>query len=121
MDDIIPSLLTRNLHEVFGEPDAVRRQAAIAALYLEDVVFAGPHGRVVGHAALDRQVAELMARMPGWVFQVIGPVQAVQDAGRLAWGFGPPGEVSKVTGLDMILVREGKIATLYTFLDPAMA
>jgi hypothetical protein len=51
------------------------------------------------------------------VFQVTGPVQAVQDAGRLSWGFGPPGEPPRVTGLDVIVMRENKIARLYTFLD----
>jgi hypothetical protein len=117
MDDIIRSLLTRNLQEVFGEPDAARRQAAIADLFTEDVVFADPHGHHIGHAALDRQVAELLGRSPGWVFQVTGPVQAVQDAGRLSWGFGPPGEPPRVTGLDVIVMRENKIARLYTFLD----
>ncbi|ONG51098.1 hypothetical protein BKE38_16825 [Pseudoroseomonas deserti] len=119
MDDIIASLLTRNLLEVFGERDPARRRRAIADLFAGDVVFADPHGRATGHAALDRQVEALLARAPGWSFRVAGPVQAVQEAGRLAWGFGPPGEAPRVTGLDVILVREGKIAALYTFLDPA--
>jgi ketosteroid isomerase-like protein len=49
----------------------------------------------------------------------MGPVQSVHDAGRLAWGFGPAGEPPRVTGVDVILMREGRIAALYTFLDPA--
>jgi hypothetical protein len=118
MSENITSLLTRNLHEVFGERDATRRRATIAALFTEDVAFADPYGHHTGHEALDRQAGDLLARSPDWVFQAIGAAQGVQDAGRLAWGFGPPGEPPRVTGLDVILVRQGRIAVLYTFLDP---
>ncbi|WP_043833975.1 nuclear transport factor 2 family protein [Muricoccus aerilatus] len=118
MPDPIASLLTRNLHEVFEEADPARRRAGIAALFTEDAVFADSDGSRTGHDALDRFVEELLARSPGWVFQATGPAQGAQDAGRLAWGFGPPSEPPRVTGLDVILVRGGKIASLYTFLDP---
>jgi hypothetical protein len=36
MSDIIERLLLRNLREVFGEGDAVRRRTAIDELYTED-------------------------------------------------------------------------------------
>jgi hypothetical protein len=38
----ISTLLTRNLSDVFGENDPVRRRAAIDELYAEDVVFYDP-------------------------------------------------------------------------------
>ena len=34
----ISTLLTRNLHEVFGENDSARRRAAIDEIYTEDCV-----------------------------------------------------------------------------------
>jgi hypothetical protein len=46
-----------------------------------------------------------------------GMPQALHNAGRLAWGSGPRGEISDYSGLDVIIVREGKIAALYVFLD----
>jgi hypothetical protein len=39
------------------------------------------------------------------------------DVGRLAWGHGPVGEAPKVTGPDVITVRDGRIAALYAFID----
>jgi hypothetical protein len=114
----IETLLTRNLREVFGEHDPVRRQAAIAALFQPEAVFLDWEGELVGHAALAERVTTLQARTAGWVFEPVAPPQAVGDAGRLAWRFGPPGAPPRVTGLDVILAREGKIARLYTFLDP---
>jgi hypothetical protein len=46
-----------------------------------------------------------------------GEPQALHDAGRLAWGSGPHGEAPAYTGTDVIIVRDGKIAALYVFLD----
>src|SRR5262249_20648292 len=43
--------------------------------------------------------------------------QALHNAGRLAWGSGPRGEKPNYTGLDVIIVRDDKIAALYVFLD----
>ena len=44
MNDRIHELLHRNLQEVFGEGDAVRRRAAIDELYTEDCVLYVPPG-----------------------------------------------------------------------------
>jgi hypothetical protein len=114
----IETLLRRNLHDVFGERDAALRRRAIEELIAEDCVFFDPHGRHVGRAALGAAVAALQARFPDFVFTEI-MVQALDETGRLHWGFGPPGAPPRVTGLDVIVVRDGIVAALYTFLDPA--
>ena len=46
----ISTLLTRNLHDVFGENDPARRRAAIDEIFTEDCVFYDPKGgdRLVG-------------------------------------------------------------------------
>jgi hypothetical protein len=38
----ISTLLTRNLHDVFGEDDPARRRAAIDEVFTEDCVFYDP-------------------------------------------------------------------------------
>jgi len=48
----ISTLLTRNLHDVFGENDPARRRAAIDEIFTEDCVFYEPRG--VYLAARDR-------------------------------------------------------------------
>ena len=117
MLDIIETLLLRNLLEVFGEGDPVRRRAAIEELYTEDCTVLLPIGRYVGRAALDQVAGELRATHPSFVYTPHRPPQAVQDGGRLAWGSGPPGEPPCYTGVDIIVVRDAKIATLYVFLN----
>ena len=117
MNERIHELLHRNLQEVFGEGDATRRRTAIEELYTEDCVLYVPPGNFVGHAALDKFAGDLRATHPHFVYTPHGEPQALHNAGRLAWGSGPRGEAPEYTGLDVIIVRDGKIATLYVFLD----
>jgi hypothetical protein len=117
MTHTVAALLARNLLGVFGEPDARKRRAAIAEIWAQDGIFADAHGRHVGWQALDEAVEQLHAKFPGFVFSPIGPPQTFHEAGRQAWGHGPAGESPKITGEDVITVRDGRIASLYAFID----
>ena len=117
MSDSIHALLNRNLQEVFGEGDATRRRAAIEELYTDDCVVYAPPGIFVGHDALDKFAGDLRATHPHFVYTPHGAPQALHNAGRLARGSGPRGEAPDYTGMDVIIVRDDKIAALYVFLD----
>ena len=117
MSERIHELLHRNLQEVFGEGDAARRRAAIQELYTDDCVLYVPPGVFIGHDALDKFAADLRATHPHFVYVPHGAPQALHNAGRLAWGSGPRGEKPDYTGVDVIIVRDDKIAALYVFLD----
>jgi len=49
----ISTLLTRNLHDVFGENDPTRRRAAIDEIFTEDCVFHEPNGVYHGRDEID--------------------------------------------------------------------
>jgi hypothetical protein len=115
--DHIHELLQRNLQQVFGEGDATRRREAIEELYTEDCVLYVPPGKFVGQDALDKFAGDLRATHPHFAYTPHGMPQALHNAGRLAWGSGLRGEIPDYTGLDVIIVRDGKIAALYVFLD----
>ena len=117
MSDRIHELLSRNLQEVFGEGDARRRRMAIEELYTDDCVLYVPPGVFVGHDALDKFAGDLRATHPQFVYTPHGEPQALHNAGRLAWGSGPREDKPDYTGLDVIIVRDHKIAALYVFLD----
>lgn len=114
-------LLQRNLQEVFGEGDPARRRAAIEAFYPDDCVLYVPDAVLVGHDAVDTFAGELRATHPHFVYTHQGEPQALHNGGIVAWGSGPKGEPPAYTGLDVILVREGKIAALYVFLNPKLS
>ena len=120
MPDTIETLIKRNLHEVFGEGDARKRRQAIAQLWTEDGVFIDHSGKIRGHDELDRAVAGLHERLPGYVFSELGPVDLLHESGRLAWSYGRPGE-QPIKGVDVVLVRDGRISLMLTFLDEVPA
>lgn len=114
-------LLHRNLQEVFGEGDAARRREAIDQLYTDDCVLYVPPAVFVGRDALDKFAGDLRATHPHFVYTPHGEAQGLHNAGILAWGSGPKGEAPDYTGLDIIILREGKIASLYVFLNPKLS
>jgi hypothetical protein len=113
IDDRIIELLYRNLQEVFGEGDAARRHVAIQDFYTEDCVLYVPPGVFVGHNALDKFAGDLRATHPHFVYTPHGEPQALHNGGILAWGSGPKGEAPDYTGLDVVIVRDGKILGLH--------
>lgn len=119
MTDATHELIYRNLQEVFGEGDAQRRRAAIEELYTEDAVLYVPPGVIRGRDAIDRFAGELRATHPHFVYTPTAEPQVLHNAVRLDWGSGPRGEAYAYTGQDFAIVRDGRIAALYVFLDSA--
>ena len=89
----ISTLLTRNLHDVFGENDAARRRAAIDEIFTEDGVFYDPtSGAHRGRDEIDR---------------VAGAIKRLRSELR---EFGP-GEVkvASVDGVVAVMIRTNSI------------
>ena len=113
MTERIIELLHRNLQEVFGEGDAARRRAAMNEFYTDDCKLYVPPGVFVGRGALDKFAGDLRATHPHFAYTPHGEAQALHNAGILAWGSGPRGGAPDYSGLDVIIVRDGRIAALH--------
>jgi SnoaL-like domain len=114
----VADLMERMLQGVFNEPDAAHRATAIDETFTEDVVFRDAEGTVTGRDALAAKVTALLAQGPGFVFVHDGPLREIPGAlGIRAWKLGPVGGTPVIGGLDVAVVRDGLIATLYTVLD----
>lgn len=114
----IAELMQANLGAVFNERDAGRRRAAIERTYVPDVAFSDAEDTLVGHDALDAKAQALLDQSPGLVFTPGGEVHVVQDLGYLAWNLGPDGQPPVVRGVDIALVKDGLIVSLYTVVSP---
>ena len=113
----IPELLSVNLHQVFGNRDAVARREVIETTYTSDVVFGDPDGEVTGRDALEAKAAGLIDGAPAeFVFVEEGITYVGKDTGALAWAFGPSGN-PVARGIDVITVRDGRISELRTLLS----
>src|SRR5580765_4898093 len=118
MPNSASTLLTRNLNDVFGENDPVRRRKAIDELFLEDAVFYDPKGGVYrGRAEIDRIAGELRVMHRDFRYQPIGEPEEVGNGGRVQWTEGRPGEAPVIAGTDFIVTRDGRIAAIYLFFD----
>jgi hypothetical protein len=118
MSNSISTLLIRNLRDVFGENDPVRRRAAIDELYTEDVVFYDPSkGAYRGRDEIDRIAGSIKATHPEFTYQPIAEPEEVGDGGRVPWVSGRPGDAPEYAGTDFIVTRDGRIAAIYLFFD----
>jgi len=112
----IRELLLENLFVVFSERDPERRMEAIARNYTEDVIWSDPDRTTHGREEMNEQAQKLIDRVPDFVFSAAGPVQVSCDLGLLAFNLGVPEQPPAVSGIDVALVRDGRIARLYTLL-----
>jgi SnoaL-like domain len=117
MSDTVSTLLLRNLHDVFGEIDPVRRRAAIDEIFHEDAVFHEPNGIYRGRDEINRIAGVIKATHPDFQYQLIAPPEELGDGGRVRWVSGSPGRPPAYAGTDFIIARDGKIATVYLFFD----
>jgi hypothetical protein len=114
----ISTLLTRNLHDVFGENDPARRRAAIDEIFTEDCVFyEPPKGVYRGRDEIDRVAGAIRATHPDFRYQPIAEPEELGNGGRVQWVSGRPGEAPAYAGTDFIISRDGRIAALYLFFD----
>ena len=114
----ISTLLLRNLNDVFGENDALRRRAAIEEIFHEDAVFYDPKGGVFrGRDEIDRIAGVIKAKHPDFEYQPLFPPEELGDAGRVRWVSGTPGKPPAYAGTDFIVAWNGRIASVYLFLD----
>lgn len=118
MSNSISTLLLRNLSDVFGENDPVRRGKAIEELFHEDAVFYDPNGGIFrGRAEIDRIAGVIKATHPDFAYQPLSPPEEMGDAGRVRWVSGAPGKPPAYAGTDFIIARNGRIAAVYLFFD----
>jgi hypothetical protein len=114
----ISTLLTRNLHNVFGENDPTRRRAAIDEIFAEDCVFYDPMGGVYrGRDEIDRIAGAVRTTHLDFRYQPIAEPEEVGNGGRVQWVEDRPGEAPAYAGTDFIIARDGRIAAVYLFFD----
>ena len=116
--NVVKDLMKQNLLGVFGERDAVKRRSLIAKIWDTKGIFIDPEGRYVGHPGINDAVEQLQRRFPDFAFSELADGDAYSGVGRLRWGFGPPSEPRKITGMDVLVASDDRrITAIYTFVD----
>ena len=117
MERNLAYLLPENLYRVFNETDIDKRKAAITDLWDEDGIFIDPLGVHQGYEELNAAVTAFQRHFPGSEFRVTSPVQEYFGVGRDSWECGPPSGAALEKGIDVGTMKDGKLATLYVFID----
>src|SRR5205809_7375513 len=113
----ISTLLTRNLHDVFGENDPARRRAAIGEIFTEDCVFYELRRVYRGRDEIDRFAGAIKVTHPDFRYQPIAGPEELCNGGRVQWVSGRPGEAPSYSGTDFIISRSGRNAAAYLPFD----
>jgi len=67
-------------------------------------------------------IAAVQAQFPGFVFTLLGPVDAHHGQARFTWGLGPANAEPLVIGFDVAVAAEdGRLRTVLGFLDKVPA
>ena len=118
MQNELAHLLEENLQKVWGERDEVRRMETIQNIYANASVLYHVGHKTEGLDAINKSVSSVLSNMPAnFVFTKLKPIIINNSIGRLIWGVGPKGQAPVSTGMDIAHFENGKIKSLYVFLD----
>jgi len=116
---LLSNLAKQNLSSIFNQRDRKKRRAALRELWAADGVLWTADGTYVGYSAVERAAASVLRRYPEFDFSPSGEIDEIPDAARMHWALGTAGTPPAVTGLDVIVVSDGRIVAMYRFLNGA--
>ena len=118
MNNDLALLMEENLAQVWSQRDASLRMKSLQSLYADDAGLYHVGHQTTGLAAINDSVSNLHNNMPReFVFFKLKPVVINNNVGRLIWGMGANSESPVATGMDVAFFEDGKIKSLYVFLD----
>lgn len=111
-------MMEDNLNQVWNERNASIRLKSIERIYTTEANLYHVGDKVTGLDAINNSVTATLKHLPAdFVFTRLKPVIINNNIGRLIWGAGPKGEPPVATGMDIAHFENGKIKSLYVFLD----
>jgi catechol 2,3-dioxygenase-like lactoylglutathione lyase family enzyme len=112
----INSLVTRHL-EIWNAKESEKRNEEVKEVYNEQIVFVTPGFEFTGYAKLNQFIDGLHTKNAGYVFTHQRPIESHHNLARLFWSFGPPSNPNAITGMDLFIIEDGRVQSLYVFLD----
>jgi hypothetical protein len=111
-------LMEQNLYQVMNERDSAKRRVAMENIYAAEATFFEVDEVATGYDAVNAIIQSILEKMPAdFVFHTTKPVTENHNVGRMSWGVGPTNGPDVVTGMDIALFKDGRIQSLYVFLD----
>jgi len=107
---------------VWNEPDAAKRDVAVAEIWRVDAFAASAASQYAGREAIAGRVTrtyEDFVAKQGFVFRAVGDPDVHHEAMRIRWEMAPSGGGPAVSGgvQFLILDAEGRVRYDYQFID----
>ncbi|MFD6163302.1 nuclear transport factor 2 family protein [Nocardia sp. NPDC060256] len=116
MTDSIENLITAHLN-AWNAPAGPDRDKAVSEVYAPDVFIVEPDNAHRGHHGMTEAISGLQAQAPGTTITRTGSTQTAQDLVTYSWTLGVDGQPAIASGRDVLIVRDGKITSLYVLID----
>ena len=111
-------MMEDNLNQVWNEHDPEVRMKAIEKIYATAANLYHVGDQVTGLEAINKSVTATLQNLPpDFVFTLLKPVIINNSIGRLIWGAGPKDKATVARGMDIAHFENGKIKSLYVFLE----
>ncbi len=110
--------LAQRYIDAWNETDPAARRAAVDELYSEDARYVDPMAVAEGREAIAATIGAVQGQFPGFVFRLVGPVDAHHEQARFGWELGPAGQQAPIVGFDVAVTDgAGRLQTVLGFLD----
>lgn len=113
-----PELVAAAYLAAWNERDPDRRRGRLEDAWTPDATYEDPMHRAAGTEEIDRLIAAVQDRFPGFRFRAEGTPQATGRHVRFSWTLGPDGAgEAPIAGTDVAEIRDGRIRAVVGFLD----
>lgn len=118
MEKDLIRLMEENLVNIWSERDADQRIKAIQNIYTTNCTLYHVGHQISGQMPINESVNTIQSNMPkSFKFFKLKPIIINNNMGRLIWGMGENNESIVSTGMDIAIFENGKIKSLYVFLE----
>lgn len=103
--------------QLWSETDDQSRKKIMDELYDDTITVIDPAFKVTGKEKLMDFITDLQDKHSGYVFSLNGKISSHSDMIKFNWYYGPKSNPKKLTGTDVITLKNGKIKTISVFID----
>lgn len=114
-DAELQTFIAKQIH-IWNNTDADDRLVHMSDIYTDNVVFFDHEGTVTGKAELNERITQLQHKFEGLKFS-LHKIDNSYNVVRYYWNYGPATNPELISGMDLIILEQGKIRSLNVFVD----
>jgi catechol 2,3-dioxygenase-like lactoylglutathione lyase family enzyme len=101
---------------IWDNTDAKARFSQLSELYADNILFFDHEAVVNGLTDLNSRISQLQEQNKGFKFSFI-KIDNSNNVVRYYWNYGPKSNPKLISGMDLMIVENGKVRSLHVFLD----